>query len=93
MIILNVFFQVKPEQKQSFFTLMNTMIVESNQEAGCLRYQMGEDVTNENAYLLIEHWEDEQALQFHQETEHWKNFADQIGDHLSEKFVVQKFSN
>ena len=92
MIVLNVFFKVKSEQKQSFFTLMNELIVESNQEAGCQRYQMGEDVTNENAYLLIEHWEDEQALQFHQETTHWKKFVEQIGDHLSEKFVVQKFS-
>lgn len=35
MITLNVFFQVNPAKRQAFLSLLNTMVQESNKEAGC----------------------------------------------------------
>jgi quinol monooxygenase YgiN len=46
----------------------------SRQEAGCLGYRLYEDTESENAFVFIEEWADEAALQEHFATPHIAEF-------------------
>jgi quinol monooxygenase YgiN len=58
MIILNVFFNVKENSKEKFLRLLDTMVIESNKEDGCLFYELWYDVKRRDQFSLIEHWRD-----------------------------------
>ncbi|MHA3083204.1 putative quinol monooxygenase [Acinetobacter sp. ANC 5383] len=91
MIILNVFFKVKPEQKQNFIQTLTNMVQESRKEAGCQLYQLGTDILDANSFLLIEHWVDEAAIAAHNQTPHWNHLVEVIGDYLAQPFVIEKY--
>ena len=91
MIILNVFFKVKPEQKQNFIQTLTHMVQESRKEAGCRHYQLGTDILDEYSFLLIEHWDDAAAIALHKQTPHWDQFIAVVESYLVEPFVIEQY--
>ncbi|HAP3815347.1 TPA: antibiotic biosynthesis monooxygenase [Enterococcus faecalis] len=86
MLTLNVFFDVKEENKQEFLSLLNNMVVESNKEVGCSYYHLLQDLVQKNRYTLIEHWDSEEALNSHNKTTHWIYFNDTVNNYLSTQY-------
>ncbi|GAA5002494.1 putative quinol monooxygenase [Acinetobacter puyangensis] len=91
MIVLNVFLKVKPNARHHFLELFHEIIEESRKEAGNLHYQMAEDILQENTFLLIEHWKDEQAIEFHHTTPHWDKLVSSIDDYLAAPTVLKQY--
>lgn len=92
MIILNVFFEVKAEERERFLKLLTMMVKESNKEQDCTLYQLAEDVLQPNTFTLIEHWNSEEALKLHQETHHWNQFIHAIEAHLAQPLKVEQYT-
>lgn len=92
MIVLNVFFNVKEKSKDRFLKLLGTMVVESNEEDGCLLYELWEDTRRRNQYALIEHWRDQDALNAHAKTKHWIHFNDTVNEYLLENYGEHHYS-
>ncbi|KAA8734938.1 antibiotic biosynthesis monooxygenase [Acinetobacter qingfengensis] len=93
MIILNVFFTVKPEQESNFRTLMTHLVSQSQKEPGNVHYQLAQDVFTPHHYTLIEHWKDDAAIEFHNQTEHFLSFLNQASQLFSEDVVILKYIN
>lgn len=94
MILLQVTYQLykKEEAKDYVETLKASGLCDlCRQEAGNLRYDYFYPADCGEQVFLVELWRDEEALEFHKNTEHFK----QIGQ-LKERFVkstdVKRFS-
>ncbi|BBH13894.1 MULTISPECIES: putative quinol monooxygenase [Chromobacterium] len=92
MITLNVFFNVKAESQQDFLTLLNTMVRESNKEAGCNYYQLWQQAGEPLRYALIELWDSKERLAEHQKTPHWIAFNDRVNDYLDGQYDEHHYS-
>jgi len=80
MIVLVVNFQVKEGQKEAFLEVMNPLMAGSQGEPGCIEYNLFAKEDDANAFVLIEKFEDQAALDFHNEAEHFKQYAPKLGD-------------
>jgi quinol monooxygenase YgiN len=92
MIILNVFFSVKENSKENFLRLLDTMVIESNKEDGCLFYELWNDVKRRDQFSLIEHWRDQDALDAHAKTKHWIHFNGTVNDYLEENYAEHHYT-
>lgn len=93
MIVLNVFFSVNPDQVEPFQTLMTHLVEQSQQEQGNLRYQLAQDVLNPLQYTLIEHWKNQEAIDFHNTTPHFVQFLDKIQGYVTEPVEILQYSS
>lgn len=77
MIILNVFYKAKPGKREAFYKAVAESGVPeaSRQEAGNIKYDYYMAVDDADTILLVEHWKDEAAFQFHTEQPHFKELG------------------
>ena len=67
MIVINAEFYIMPEQKQQFLNEISELIQASKQEEGCLSYQLYQAITDENNFVMVEKWENPQAIELPKE--------------------------
>ena len=79
MIVLIVNFQVKKDEVDAFLATITPLIDESQKEIGCLEYDLYKN-DQEECFTLLEKWKDQDALNFHNNTEHFKTYAPKLGD-------------
>lgn len=63
---------------EEFMALTKEMIKESRKEDGCLSYDLYQDVHNDHILTLIEEWENMEAIQRHNESEHFNRILPQM---------------
>lgn len=64
----------------------------SRKEKGNISYHLHQDINNLNVFIIIEEWESQDAIDFHNQTPHFAKFKEQISDkfeHLSINVVRQ----
>ena len=86
MIVINAEFYIVPEQKKQFLSKqflneISELIQASRKEEGCLSYQLYEAVTDENNFVMVETWGNQQAIELHNATSHLQNFAKKVPDY------------
>ena len=91
MIVLVVNFKIKEGQKAAFLEVMNPLMAGSQSEPGCIEYNLFGDTEDANALVLIEKFQDQAALDFHNEAEHFKQYAPKLGD-FCDSVSVGRFS-
>lgn len=69
---------IQPAAEIQFRELSERMMVESNQEDGCLTYRILKDLYQENEYVIYEIYKDEDAFNFHVESEHYTVFLNAV---------------
>ena len=67
MIVINAEFYIVPEQKKQFLNEISELIQASRKEEGCLSYQLYEAVTDENNFVMVETWGNQQAIELPKE--------------------------
>ena len=67
-----------PEQKQQFLNEISELIQASKQEEGCLSYQLYQAITDENNFVMVEKWENPQAIELHNTMSHLQEFAKKV---------------
>ena len=73
MISVVVTYYVLPGKKDEYMAIMMELIEKTQQEDGCVYYDMFEAVDGDGMTLtLIEVWKDQAALDYHMETGHFK---------------------
>ena len=80
MIVLVVNFKVKEGQKDAFMEVMKPLMLGSQSEPGCIEYNLFASDDDANALVLIEKFQDQAALDFHNEAGHFKQYAPKLGD-------------
>jgi quinol monooxygenase YgiN len=72
MIIVTGRIVVREGALQKLRPAMEAMIKASRSEPGCLEYYYGTDLTNADAFIVLEKWETWEALDAHFERPHLK---------------------
>lgn len=67
--------EAKPEFAAQFRAALDPLIAATLQEAGCLRYQLHQDLDNPHSWMLYEVWKSEAALTAHQGQPHFTKFV------------------
>ncbi|HLU08893.1 MAG TPA: putative quinol monooxygenase [Oceanobacillus sp.] len=72
MILVIGRFSIDPAQREAFLTFAREMVDQERQTHGCIAFDIYEDVTTPNAFLMMEQWEDEEVLDAHTSSEEFE---------------------
>lgn len=85
MIIINAKIKVDENKREDYLKLMKDLVEHSRQEKGNLFYHHYEDVSEGNTFVVVENYKDEKAVEEHNQSKHFKNFSQNIGNFITEK--------
>lgn len=63
---------IKPEKREQTLAAARTAIAATQQEKGCVGYDLHESVTTPGTYVFVERWENRDCLTAHMNAEHFK---------------------
>jgi len=73
-ITKKVTFIAKDEYIEEMKDLLKTMVQASKDEKGCLLYDIFQFKAKPEEFLVVESWEDEEALEGHKNSSHYKHY-------------------
>jgi quinol monooxygenase YgiN len=91
MNIIHAHIKVKPEFREQFLDKVKDLVKHSQAEEGNISYQLFENTAEQNAFVMVEEWNDEDAIKFHNQTPHFKEFGSLARDFLQEPPSVDVF--
>ena len=68
--------EIKPERVGDFLKVIKIDAHGSNNEPGCIRFDVHKDAEKDNVFYMYESYKDSDAAQAHRETEHYKTWAE-----------------
>ena len=66
---------LKDGMRDEFIKTAQELIKKSREEDGNISYSLFEDIKNPNVLTFIEEWKDMEAIEFHNNTEHFKRIV------------------
>lgn len=78
MIVVAGTIEIKPDKREEAVQVALRMSQATQAEEGCIHYQFYGDLSDPNTFLVFEEWETAEALEAHFETEHMKEFRQQL---------------
>lgn len=76
---------VKVDKVEEYLTLAMGLVEDTrNKDAGCIRYELVQDLKNPQILTMLEEWESQEALNNHMNSEHFKEVMAATAD-FSEK--------
>lgn len=89
--VINARITVKPEAIDQFVFYARFIIEASNLEKGCLVYKLYQEVGKPSSFIFYEEYVDQDAIDFHNSTDHFKTFIGQITDILDGNPGIEVF--
>jgi len=89
--VINARITVKPEAVEQFLSYAHVIIKASNLEQGCLVYNLYQEVGKPTSFIFYEVYENQEAVDFHNSTNHFKTFIGQITEILDGSPVIEVF--
>lgn len=83
MITIIVNLKVKQDKKVDFMKIMKELIDKSNEEEGCISYDLYENNDDSNSLVLIENWISEDAIDIHNKSLHFTSMIPKIKEMAS----------
>ncbi|MDW7671841.1 MAG: putative quinol monooxygenase [Bacillota bacterium] len=71
---------LKEGKVEDFKVITRELIEESRKEAGCISYNLYQDVKNHKILTFIEEWEDLEAIELHNVSEHFTRIVPQLSE-------------
>ena len=72
----------KDGQQDALEQHLRALLVPTRAEAGCVQYELHQDLANPLAFYMIEQWSGDAALQAHDASAHIQNFRAKAGGFL-----------
>ncbi|MGL4670763.1 putative quinol monooxygenase [Cetobacterium sp.] len=91
MIRLLVSLKIMNEKRDEFLEVVNSLVGESRKEEGCVEYSCLE-TDLKNFFYIIELWKDEESLEKHNETEHFKKYVPMLDSFKESPMVMEKYT-
>jgi len=67
---------VKPEAIKDILPIYQKLVQGSQEEDGCIFYNLHQDVSDSTKFVMLEEWKSQAAIDFHNNTEHYKAFQE-----------------
>ncbi len=91
MLTVTAKFTVKEENINKFLKLSEPLIAETRKEAGCIRYELFQDIQNSQIITFIEEWKDAEALKDHENSSHFKSIVPKLSELQLEEIQVNMY--
>ena len=72
-------FTAQPGKREDLRTLLDGMVAPSRDETGNLRYDLWQDRSDADRFVLDELYVDQEAVASHRATPHFQNYASAVG--------------
>ncbi|MGE5630585.1 MAG: putative quinol monooxygenase [Caulobacteraceae bacterium] len=72
--------RAKSDKLDRILELSKEMVEKTVKEEGCIRYELFQDVKDPNTLIILEEWENEEALGRHMASEHFKRLVPQMNE-------------
>ncbi|MDR3312970.1 MAG: antibiotic biosynthesis monooxygenase [Oscillospiraceae bacterium] len=82
---------VKPGEAEAFKRTVQPLIAASQAEAGCIAYNLYEDVTDPNTLTFIEQWRDEAAIAEHNASAHFTGIVPLLAGYAAAEGEVRLY--
>lgn len=92
MKVIHAYFKVNPEKRSVFLEKVKPLIQASQTEEGNISYRLFEDTEDPNAFIMVEQWKDQEAIDFHFQTTHFNEFDSVEEECLAEPVQVDIFN-
>lgn len=89
--VIVVHASVKETKVEDFLKLSKNMINKSLSESGCITYKLARDLNTKNEFFFYEKYKNENALEHHNLSEHFKNFINSVMPLLSKEPSIENF--
>ena len=90
MITIVASFVLKTECIEAFKKAAEEVIKGSRSEEGNVDYTLYQDISDPNNFFFIENWKDENAIAFHNATEHFKKFTEAYPPMLAKELTAHQ---
>ncbi|MDF2568095.1 MAG: hypothetical protein K0R90_1551 [Oscillospiraceae bacterium] len=71
---------IKADKVDEFIVLAKKLVQETVQkDAGCIRYELFQDISNPQVLTIIEEWENKDLLDLHMSAKHFKEIVPLFG--------------
>lgn len=91
--IISAQVKIKPEKVDAFVAAAKDVIEKSRAEAGCISYSLYQDPHDKTVFLFFEEWKNQEAVDVHFETEHFKKFGEVLNDCASTPAAITVFDS
>ena len=82
--------KVKEDKISEFEEIFKNLSVEvRSKESGNIFYQVAKDRENENTYLVLEHYQDQDSVDAHGQSDHFKSAGRSIGECLDGPPIIK----
>ncbi|MEA3522384.1 MAG: putative quinol monooxygenase [Campylobacterota bacterium] len=85
-ITKKVTFIAKDAHIEQLKGLLESMVSASRAEVGCLKYNIYQIESEPTKFIVIEAWENEDALDGHKNSKHYKHYKSNYEVHTADKF-------
>jgi len=80
MVIVHAFIEVKEGMAQKFVEAAGKCVAETRKEPGCQFYTLYEDKENPLKFIIVEEWDNKEALDRHMTLPHFLELRENIKD-------------
>ncbi|MCE2424413.1 MAG: antibiotic biosynthesis monooxygenase [Pseudomonadales bacterium] len=92
MIIVHGIIPIKANQRDKALSLAREMSDATQTESGCISYEFYVGLRDPNTLILLQEWENMEALAGHLRTEHMKVFLDELPDVLAGQVHTRRYA-
>ncbi|OSI12390.1 putative quinol monooxygenase [Neisseria canis] len=78
----------KPEHRSELLEVLRNLVAASRKEAGNIRYDSHQDTENENRFVFFENWQNAEAVDRHNASEHFQSFLQAIENKVEDVEVM-----
>lgn len=90
MISIVAKFKVHDKEENKFLKLVDELGIASRAEKGCIEYNLHKDVEKKLTYCILEKWEDQTAIDKHNNSKHFTSIVPQIVEITQAEIDVYK---
>ena len=82
---------IKQEYQQEYLKLTKELIILSREEKGNISYHLYQDINDDSHFTFIEEWQNQEAIDEHNQTKHFTTIVPQIKSFASKPSRAIKY--
>ena len=83
--------QVKANDVEKFIKLAKQMVKTSNNEKGCITYELFNHIDSKGRFLFFEEYSNQEAVNYHNTSDHFHQFLSDVTNMLSSEPIITNY--
>ena len=88
---VTVCYNIKEDKIEQFLSALKPMIIATNKEPGCIRFNIHQDKGEKSKFIMMEEWKNQKYLTMHLKSEHLKKYRERTRNHNVHKSIPEVF--